>query len=315
MNPLFALTALAFAAPRYSAEPPLDPADLWTPLPTHILDVGGIDVSVMDSGGDGHPLLLIHGLSSYGSYWADVLTVLPARGYRVITVDLPGYGRSARPPDAPYTPSWYATVMVGLLDALDIPSATVFGHSMGGQIALTMALDFPARVTGLVLSAPAGFERFSPGEVALMQHYWTPNRALHTTEVETRAAFTTAVFRRHDDLVERWIGERVRMGRHPSFVGTSLAVSRCIAGMLSEPVWDRLPSLSVPTLIVFGEQDAMIPNPVLHGGRTRTVAEAGAMRIPGARLVLLPDAGHTVHHDDPDGFLAAALSFVDEVSR
>jgi pimeloyl-ACP methyl ester carboxylesterase len=308
-------SALAVAAPRYQDAPALPPEGLWTPLPVGHVDVGGIDVAVQDSGGDGPVVLLVHGLSSYGSYWARVIEALPARGTRVIAVDLPGYGASGRDASWPYTPPWYATVLVGLLDTLDVERAAVIGHSMGGQIALTLALDAPDRVSALVLSAPAGFERFRPGERALLTGWWTPSRAMDTPEVEVRAAFTTAAFATQDDLVERWIEERVRLGRHPAFAGTSLAVSRSIAGMLDHPVWDRLPEIGVPTRVVFGTRDAMIPNPVLHGGTTRSVAEAGTARIPGATLVMIPGAGHTVHHDAPAAFLDAAWTLLDSVLR
>lgn len=314
MNPLLLLSSLASAAPRYHQALPLAPHELWTPLPVRHVDAGGIDVAVQDSGGDGPALLLVHGLSSYGSYWARVAEPLAASGYRVLAVDLPGYGASARP-DAPCSPPWYAEVLVDLLDAVGVERATVFGHSMGGQVALTMALDAPDRVAALVLSAPAGFERFGPGEARLLTSWWTPSRALHTSETEVRAAFTTAVFATHDDLVERWIEERVRLAKHPDFEGTSRAVSRSIAGMLANPVWDRLPSITQPTLAIFGTRDAMIPNPVLHGGHTATVAEAGTARIPGAQLVMLRGAGHTAHHDDPEGFLGAALPFLESVGK
>ena len=80
--------------------------------------------------------------------------------------------------------------------------------------------------------------------------------------------------------------------------------------MLDYPVAHRLDELSMPTLVVFGSDDRMIPNPVFTGGRTRTVAEMGASLIPDAELVIVPRAGHTVHHDAPGAFNDALTSFL-----
>lgn len=84
---------------------------------------------------------------------------------------------------------------------------------------------------------------------------------------------------------------------------------------IDHPVADRLGAIAVPTLVVFGTDDRMIPNPVFTGGTTKRIADQAGAAIPGARVVLLPGAGHTVHHDDPDGFHAAVDPFLAEVER
>lgn len=305
MLPLLALLA---CAPKYAPLGPIAPDQLHAPLPVRHAQVMGMDLAYVDSGGPGEPLVLIHGLSSYMGFWEHQVEAL-AGSHRVLALDLPGFGQSARP-DAPYTMAWYAEVVSQWMSAVDAPRATVVGHSMGGQIAMTLALDHPERVERLVLSAPAGFERFEPGAADFMKGWWTESRALDASEEEVRANFVAMVFNRVDPGVERLIEERVRLGQHPAFRGTSVAVSRSIAGMVDGPVWDRLPELRVPTLVVFGTDDKMIPNPVFTGGRTRTVAEAGVARLPDAKLVLIPGAGHTVHHDAPEAFNEALLEFV-----
>jgi pimeloyl-ACP methyl ester carboxylesterase len=79
---------------------------------------------------------------------------------------------------------------------------------------------------------------------------------------------------------------------------------------VDHPVRDRLGTLQVPTLIVFGTSDRMIPNPILHGGRTEDVARDAERLIPGVTVVRVPGAGHTVQHDDPAAFHAAADPFL-----
>ena len=299
---------LAFA-PRYTPEGPMSPEAIWRPLPVQMVSVGELSIATMDSGPQGTepPLVFVHGLSSYGSYWEHQLQAFPER--RVLALDLPGYGASSRP-DAPYTPPWYAQVLLDWMDAMDLDRVVLVGHSMGGQACITLALDHPERVDALVLSAPAGIETFDSGAKAWMKAWWTETRAMESSEAELRAVFTQSVFNVTDDGVERLLRERVRMGLHPSFRGTSVAVSRSIAGMLDHPVAHRLDQLETPTLLVFGSDDRMIPNPVFTGGRTRTLAEAGARAIPHVELVMVPRAGHTVHHDAPGAFNDALSSFL-----
>ena len=102
------------------------------------------------------------------------------------------------------------------------------------------------------------------------------------------------------------------MGHGSEFAATSVAISRCIAGMIDFPVWDALPTITAPTLIVFGGDDHMIPNPIFTGGSTRSIGEQGQRRFPDASLVVLPGAGHTVQHDDASGFNAAVDRFLGE---
>jgi pimeloyl-ACP methyl ester carboxylesterase len=290
-------------APRYGQLAPLAPEQLWSPLPLRHIEVSGVDVAYVDSdpsAGDEIPIVFVHGLSSYIGFWEHQLPHF-AEHRRVLALDLPGYGASGRP-DMPCTPPWYADIVSEWMRSLEIDRAVVVGHSMGGQIALTLALSHPDQVDRLVLSAPAGIEQFSRGSADWMRSYWHEGRALGTTEAELRATFTTVVFNRPDKGVERLLEERVRMGKDPAFRGTSVAVSRSIRGMLDHPVAHRLDEITAPTLLVYGTDDRMIPNPIFNGGSTRSVAEAGAAAIPGAQLALIPGAGHTVHHDAPEDF-------------
>lgn len=298
----------AACAPRYSARPPLAASELTSPLPAHTVVVDGIALNTVDSGGSGPVVVFVHGLSSAMGFWERQLPAFAQSGYRVLALDLPGFGGSDRP-DAPYTPPWYSELIVHWLDQLGVEKASFVGHSMGGQIALTLALSHPERVSHLVLSAPAGIERFTRGEARWMKNYWTESRALDADEDAVRANFH-ATFNRWDEGVERLVEERVRIAGTPDFRGTSVAVARCVAGMLDFPVADRLGEIAAPTLLVFGSDDHLIPNPIFHGGRTAAVGRAGQAAIPGAQLLVIPGAGHAVHHDAPEAFKAAVTGFL-----
>ncbi|MBK7756871.1 MAG: alpha/beta fold hydrolase [Deltaproteobacteria bacterium] len=304
------LLGLTGAGDRAARLDPLDPAQLSTPLPTRRVEVNGLGLNTLDSGEEGRPaVVLIHGMGSNLGFWHKQVPWLRALGLRVLALDLPGYGGSDKP-DAPCSPKWYAEQLVGWLDALAVPRAAVIGHSMGGQTAMELALLAPERVAALVLAAPAGIEVFSEAGAAFMRGYWHERRALEASPVEIEANFKKLAFNVHDEHVERLLIERLRAQRHPSFVHTSRTVSRNIAGMLDHPVAPRLAELSTPTLIVWGEDDRMIPNPMFTGGSTAELASRGRRLFPAARAVLIPGAGHFVHHDAPEQFHDAAGDFL-----
>ena len=295
---------------------PLSPDAIRTPLPAARLHLTGPDlcVSYIDSGGNGLAVVLLHGLSCTMGFWERQVGPLVSAGHRVLALDLPGFGASDKP-DVSYSPRWYASVVLAWLTALGVRRFVIVGHSMGGQIALHLVLHAmtrtPDRVLGLVLAAPAGVETFRPEAAKWMMDYWTETRALSTTADEVRANFTQLAFNKVDEGVIRLLDERLRFQLHPSFRDVSRAVSRCIRGMLEQPVFDRLGEIRVETLMVFGDSDRMIPNPVFNPGSSSAVAERGARAIPGCELVLLKGAGHMVMHDDSEGMNGALCSFLE----
>ena len=300
------------AGGRLGEGPPVEPEALWTPAPARrvCLPRAGLSVWCLDTGGPGDPVVLVHGLSSTMGYWRYQVQALVESGRRVLALDLPGFGASDKP-DAPYTPRWYSEVVLEWLEVQGLGPIPLAGHSMGGQVALHLVLQAPERISRLVLAAPAGVETFSPAAATWMRDYWHATRALEATPEEVRANFTALAFNRVDDDVLRLLDERVRLQRHPCYRDVSRAVSRCVRGMLDQPVAARLREISVPTLFIWGNRDRMIPNPVFNPGPTRAIAERGAAAIPGSRLVVLPGAGHMVMHDDPRGFNSALIGFLD----
>ena len=167
---LATLTALLLAAGtagcapgyRYTDAPALEfrDFDYGFPMKTALQDP---QVAYIDAGTGPETLLLIHGLAANAGFWRYNIPAL-AQHYRVIAVDLPGFGRSQKRQSYAYDMSFYAATLQRLLDELGIRTVVPVGHSMGGQIALTMALQSPDRVSRLVLLAPAGVESFDQGE-------------------------------------------------------------------------------------------------------------------------------------------------------
>jgi pimeloyl-ACP methyl ester carboxylesterase len=280
------------------------------PMPVSHVNVDGVEVAFSDTGVGSPTLLLIHGLGSYMPVWQRNLEAL-GRQHRVVAIDLPGYGKSAKA-NYDYSMTFFARTVDGVIDALGLHDVVLVGHSMGGQIALTYALRYPGKARALVLAAPAGFERFGRGEAAWMAEAVDKDYVARTP-TEAVYANVAATFYDMPKEARFMVDDRLRVIGGPDFDAYAYAVSRSVAAMLRAPVIDRLGEIRVPVLVVFGENDGLIPNPILHGGSTRAVAEGGTRLLPHGRLVMIPRAGHMVQVERPAEFDAAVLAFLKEI--
>jgi pimeloyl-ACP methyl ester carboxylesterase len=270
-------------------------------------EVDGIDVAYIDEGRGDRTLLLIHGLGTNAKGWMRNIPEL-SRDHRVVALDLPGYGMSSKD-HYPFSMDFHARVCSGLLGELGIEKAVWIGHSMGGQIALTAALDHPERVEALVLLSTAGFEAFTEGEGDWMKSAVTPE-FVHDSTIRSIARNLHSNFHATPPEADFFITDRIQMRGARDFDLYCYAVWRNVAAMLDGPTHERLGEVTRPTLIVFGENDGLIPNPYLHGGFTRDVAEIGHRGIEGSELVMLPECGHMTMFEKPDEVNAAVRDFV-----
>jgi pimeloyl-ACP methyl ester carboxylesterase len=279
---------------------------------TRLLRAGDQEIAYSESGKGDRALLLIHGLGSSMPVWSRNVQAL-ARQHRVVAIDLPGYGKSSKGP-YPYSMAFFAEVVDRVIDALGLRRVVLIGHSMGGQIALTHALLRPKKAEALVLVAPAGLERFTPAEAELLTRMVTPEAVVKTPPDRVRLQIA-ANFVQMPAEAEFLVRDRLRVIGGPDFGDYAHAVSRSVAAMLDGPVYDRLPEIAVPALVLFGDKDALIPNRPLHGGGPRQVAEAGAARLPGGRLVMVPQGGHLLQFERPDEVNQAIGAFLASLPR
>jgi len=229
--------------------------------------------------------------------WSWVLPDL-ARNHLVYAVDLPGYDGSYEPPD--YSPTYTASFVNSFLDAVGVERAVVVGNSLGGLVALHLALSEPARVSALVLSDSAGLgQAVNPTLVALS----SPGggelaRALAKTPPSAaQRAFRRALlmFARPWQIPLKWIKDQYKLARLPNFTDATLASLRTTVGAMGqrEVLVDRLPQLQMPPLIVWGVEDRVLPY--------WQAAEA-IPRLQNGSLELIPNCGHLPHVEQPERF-------------
>jgi 3-oxoadipate enol-lactonase len=248
-----------------------------------------------DEQGAGAPVLLIMGLGYPSCMWHRIRPGLAIR-YRTVALDNRGVGQSDVPP-GPYQMALMASDAAAVLDAAGVKRAHIFGISMGGMIAQEFALQYPSRVYSLILGCtaaggPAAVKAEPAARDLLMaRSKMTPDQAMEAS-VPYIYAPTTPRARIEEDFA-------IRRKRLTSLQGYMTQLQ----GILSWEAYSRLPTIKVPTLVIHGESDRLVPP-----ANGRLIAE----RIPGARLVMLPQASHIFTTDQPEAALAAILDFLSQ---
>jgi len=276
-------------------------------FPTEYVQVRNIKIGYIDQGNSDDVLILIHGLGSNAKGWIKNIPAWSEK-FRVIAIDLPGYGLSDKG-YYQYSMSFYAQVLTEFMDALNIPSATFVGHSMGGQIAIVAALKYPERISNLILISPAGFERFTDGEAAWFKSAMTVE-LVRDTPIRNIDINLKANFYETPDDAAFMVTDRIQIRGAEDFEKYCYAVAKNVEGMVDEPVYEQLNKITQPTLIFFGEYDGLIPNPYLHGGKSADVAKIGQELIPNNKLVMVKKCGHFVQFEKSEVVNEAVIEFL-----
>jgi pimeloyl-ACP methyl ester carboxylesterase len=256
--------------------------------------------------GSGPLLVLLHGIAGTSATWENVMLRLGER-HTVIAPDFLGHGESSKP-RGDYSLGAYANGIRDLLGALGYERGTIIGHSLGGGVAMQFAYQFPERCERLVLVSSGGLGRevhlllraaVLPGAEAVLP--W-----LCTAGQRSVAAITQVLgrlgLRAGTDLEEIWrnFTSLEDSGARHAFVHTVRGIMDLGGQRVSAT--DRLYlAAELPTLIIWGERDPLIP--VRH-------AHLAHERIPGSRLEIFPDAGHFPYRDDPQRFASLVLDFL-----
>lgn len=290
----------------YWNEPALQFSEINYGYPTKTA-LNNPEIAYIDQGSGNQTILLVHGLASNAGFWRYNIPEL-SKNYRVIAVDLPGYGKSQKG-NYSYSMSFYADQIKKLIDELKLKNVVYVGHSMGGQIGIVFAIKYPALLNKLILASPAGFEEFHRGEGDWLRSVITVKGVESTTEEGVRRNLALNFYTWHDKW-EWMVEERVRMRKANDFNEFAYAVVRCVNGMLDEPTYNKLSKIKTPTLVVFGRYDGLIPNPYLHPGFPSDVFRNGAKDISNAKLVEINNTGHMIQIEKADEFNQAVLDFL-----
>lgn len=262
------------------------------------------DFHVRDEGA-GPAVLLLHGIPTNGELWRDVAPQLASRA-RVIVPDLLGYGRSVAPGGKPVDITAQAGYMATLLDQLEIERATVVGHDIGGGVAQILATRYPEQVERLGLVNSVCYDSWPIAEMKALKlaapvvGYVPPGLTTKTMEMDLRRGFV------HKERAKPFLDTFLEPFSNPDGMQVFLEHVRALDSRSTEEVAPALPTLRIPTAIIWGEQDPF--QEIRYGERL-------AQDVPGAELTRIPDSSHFAPADAPDAVADALLKLLARPAR
>ena len=300
---VFGLTLAGFIALNWAPDRPLDELKArWAPAPSQFVELGGMSVHLRDQGrrDDPEPILLLHGTSASLHTWEGwVQELAPQR--RVISLDLPGFGLTGPFPDGDYRVGHYTKFLLALLDHLQVKRVVLVGNSFGGQLAWRFALAHPERSARLVLVDAAGYPRNSESVPIGFRLAGIPALAPLMSRLLPRGMIESSVRNVYgdpdkveDDLVERYYQLTLREGNRQ-------ALRQRFAQAPSGELHERIGELQLPTLIIWGARDRLIP----PDNAARFAAD-----IEGSQRVLFDDLGHVPQEEDARRTVAVLIAFL-----
>ena len=269
---------------------------------SQFVDVDGVRVHYQEAGQRAAPaLVLIHGFASSTLVWSKVFLALAEEGYRVIAVDMLGYGYSAKPRNGEYTIAGQAKLLTRLLDCLGIKRAIFVGSSYGGAVAATCALDYADRVKKLILVGTVNNNR--PLAFKLMRVFGSPvfGDVVSPLLIGSRRLLRRRMKRVYDR--HAWVLDERRVeARHLPLraAGTQRAIVRTVRRWDAERISRDAHLIRQPTLLLWGENDREIP--LADGERLHA-------EIPGSRLIVFLNCGHLPHEEYPEAFTNVVIDF------
>lgn len=310
--PIFALFGnAALAAPAQHSLDHQSNQIMTADSPTKFAKLSnGIEIAYTETGAGSKTLLFIHGLGSNKKSWQKNIAALKDR-YRCIALDLPGYEESSKGA-YPFSMHFFAETVAEFIRYLKLEQLTLVGHSMGGQVSITLALAQPSLIEKLILIAPAGFETFTETEKNWFKAVYTPAVVKGTSVEQIRKNFEINFFAFPQDA-EFMIEDRLKLRELPdAYDYYCNMIPKNVLAMLEEPVYERLQNIKLPTLILYGANDQLIPNQLLHKGLTvYEVARKGHFKISGSKLAFLPNSGHFTQWEQAGAANEVIMEFVE----
>lgn len=277
---------------------------------TFFIRIHGLRVHYLHAGAKGPPLVLLHGggIDSARLSWGHIIGPL-AESYRVFAPDWPGYGESDRP-NISYSTTLYTSVLKDFVQQLALEQTTLVGVSMGGAIALGYTLAHPQSVRKLVLVSSYGLQDRAPAHELSYLFLRVPFLNEFIWAVIARSRFLAraslkAIFydpgKLSENLVDQVYAELNKPRTGAAFRSFQMSEVRW-AGVTTQYM-KQLHRLSVPTLILHGAHDTLVP---------LRFAEAAHDLIPKSQLRIIPNAGHWPQREQEEQFLDALRSFIEE---
>ncbi len=254
--------------------------------------------------GSGPVLLLVHGIAGYLEEWEPAMEILQ-ENFRVIALDLPGHGLSGKP-DMAYTISNLTDFLKAFLSAMKLEKVFLAGHSLGGAISLSFTMQYPHLVERLILLNSA-FTKI-PFSIRLGSFGFLPRLIRKVPFIFVKASARRTFYHRKQ-IPGRWLADSFRYINRPGVLRVTFSIIRSnmtLTGLkkeLSDALLNEVDEMSVPTLILYGEKDRIVPN---------INSKLLCKRLPNSECVSFRNCGHELQMECCDQFCRHTAAFLNK---
>ncbi|MCW3121719.1 MAG: hypothetical protein JWQ38_1211 [Flavipsychrobacter sp.] len=276
-----------------------------------------VEIAYMDErppAWNGKTVLLMHGKNFPAAYWETTIKELNRVGYRVIAPDALGFGKSSKPV-VRYSFSLMALITKQLLDTLNVTQVSIIGHSTGGMLATRFTLEYPDRVSRLVLADAIGLEdwRAKGAPYRKVDKWYDEER---TSTYEQVLKYQKQYYANWTESYRKWADVQYGMMKSANADQYALVSALTYDMIFTEPVVYEFPNIKVPTLVIVGKEDKTKiardapPEIAARMGNYKELGKKTAKDIPGAKLLEYDHCGHLpfferadIFYNDVEGFL------------
>jgi pimeloyl-ACP methyl ester carboxylesterase len=263
-------------------------------------------------------IVLLHGKNFSGAYWGDTAKALADAGYHVIIPDQLGFGKSSKPRHYQFSFEQLALNTHALLEHLGITNENIFGHSMGGMLAVRYALMYPGATRNLLLVDPLGLEDWQAKGVPYVSVDFQYGKELKQTAEKLHQYEQENYYRgtwKHD--YDRWVDMLDRFIRSPDYPVMAWDQALTSDMIFTQPVCREFADLKMPVLLIVGSEDRTAigrdlatPENAQRLGHYPELARAAVAQIKNAKLVIVPGSGHLPQLEDFPHFIQPVKEFL-----
>lgn len=249
--------------------------------------LNGLQINYKITGG-GEPLLILHGWGGSSNSWAEVQEILATQGgFKVIVLDLPGFGKS-KSPLSPWAVEDYCHFVLNFINEIGLEKLNLIGHSFGGRITIKFAVSYPERLKKLILCASAGIKH----PLNFFQ------RIIFKLAIFGNFLFSKRPFKRFKDVAQNSF---YTLLRHKDYAKAKGVMKETLKRVLEEDLKPELSKIKIDTLIIWGKKDKAVP-----------LKDAYLMQenIPQSALEIIPEASHTPNLEMPKKLAEIILHFL-----
>ncbi len=305
MKKLYGLAAvlfmLIFAGGAYAAMEALAPQDMQYLYPVKHIMIDGRKVAYIDEG-TGYPVIFIHGVSASLASFDGLYPAMVKNGYRVIGIDLLGYGKSGKP-DITYSVPLHARTVIGLARQLGLKNAMLVGHSMGGAVSVCAMLEEPDMFRSMVLMTPGGLTEYSPAAVFFLKHFYDYIWAGRYSDPRAAEEYYRGLVYQWSPAMDAFLQTRQRMMIHPEWkkVQKTIKDSTLSVVRIAKEVLPEIGSIKKPVLVLLADDDTLI--------NSRKVKANIEKRTKEWKIEVLDKCGHMIQVEQKDKVIDRLLEF------